>query len=362
MKAALTRGVGKGFEVVDVIIDQPRGREVLIDVKASGLCHSDLHIETHGFGFEFPVVLGHEVAGLVTAVGPDVTGIKVGDRVAACLLQFCGACEECLSGRTFQCTNQAVVNRGPDEEPRLRLESGEPLTQFFGISGFAEQALIHENQLAVINDEIPWEQAALIGCSVVTGAGCSINTAQVRVGDSVAVIGTGGIGLNAISGARIAGARTIVAIDIDDAKLKVARDFGATHVINSRTDNPVEKIKEICGGVNHAIEAIGLPATQKQAYELTRPGGMAYMIGIAPPESELTIDSSLGLLAAHNGVQGCWMGSTNLKRDIPMYADLYTQGRINLDDMVSQTIGLEDIGSAYEQLTKGGNIRSVITF
>ncbi|APT84362.1 zinc-binding dehydrogenase [Corynebacterium aquilae] len=361
MKAAVTRAVGQGFTVEEVNLAQPQGREVLVEVKASGLCHSDLHIEQNGFDFPFPVVLGHEISGVIAAVGPEVTTMEVGQHVVACLIQFCGACEECLSGRTYQCLNQAYTLRGPDEAPRLTDADGEPIAQFFGISGFAEKVLVHENQLAVVNNEIPFPQAAILGCATVTGAGAAINTAQVRVGDRVAVIGTGGVGLNAISGAALAGARHVIAIDIDDTKLEAAKKFGATDVINSSTVDPVEAVKRLCGGVDHAFEVIGLEQTQQQAYAMTAPGGRAYFIGIAKPGTTLSIDTSLGILAAHNGVQGVWMGSSNIKRDIPMYADMYVQGRLNLDDLITQEISIDEVDQAYEQLKKGGIIRSVIT-
>ena len=361
MKAVVTRGVNQGFKVEEVRLAEPKGREIVVDVKASGLCHSDLHIAENDFGFPFPVVLGHEIAGVVEAVGPDVTTIEVGQHVVACLIQFCGACVECLSGRTYQCLNQAYTLRGEGEESRLTTEDGEAVAQFFGISGFAEKVLVHENQLAVVNNEIPFPQACILGCGTVTGAGAAINTAGVRVGDTVAVIGTGGVGLNAISGAAIAGARHVIAIDIDDTKLEAAKKFGATDVINSRNTDPVAAVKELCGGVDHAFEVIGLEETQKQALDMTGPGGKAYVIGIAKPGTELKVDTSLGILAAHHGVEGVWMGSSNIKRDIPLYADLYVQGRLNLDDLVSQEISIDQVEEAYEQLKQGGIIRSVIT-
>lgn len=361
MKASVTTGVGQGFTLTEVDIADPIGREVLVDVKASGLCHSDLHIESIDFGFPMPVVLGHEVAGVVTAIGPDVTSIAVGDHVVACLIQFCGACVECLSGRTTQCLNPGFTLRTADQPPRLSID-GEAVTQFSGISGFAEKALVHENQLAVVNADIPFPQAALLGCGVVTGAGAAINSAGVRVGDTVAVIGTGGVGLNAISGAVIAGARRVIAVDIDDSKLARAREFGATDTVNSLETDPVAAVRELTGGgVDHAFEIIGLQKTQEQAVAMARTGGGAYLVGMARPGTSIQLNTSIEALTTHASVRGVNMGSTNLKRDIPLYADLYLQGRLNLDALVSQEIGIEEIGDAYEALAGGGIIRSVIT-
>lgn len=361
MKASVSVGLGKGFDLRNVTIADPVRREVLVEVRASGLCHSDLHMVETDFGHPMPAVFGHEAAGVVTAVGPDVTTIAVGDHVVACLLRYCGLCLECVSGRTFACFNPRATLRAEDEEPRLSFAGGS-LDQAYGIGGFAEQMLVHENQLAVVNNEIPFAQACLLGCGTATGAGAAINSAGVRVGDTVAVIGTGGVGLNVINGARIAGALRIIAIDIDDAKLQVAQRFGATNTINSRRVDPVAAVKGLTGrGVNHSFEVIGLEATQMQAIAMVQPGGGAYFVGLAKPNSTVELPSSLEMLRSHASVVGVHMGSTNLKKDIPMYADLYVQGRLNLDDLISQEIDLSEVGQAYEQLKRGEVIRSVIT-
>jgi len=231
MKAVVVREIGAGFETAELEIAAPLGREVLLDVKASGLCHTDLTMSRHEMGNPLPAVFGHEVAGVVTAVGPQVTDVAVGDHVVGCLVQYCGACVKCLSGRVYQCLNPETTLRAEGEPARLT-ENGDPIFQAFGLGGFAQQALIHENQLVRVPDEIPFAQAALLGCGVVTGAGAVINTADVQAGDAVVVIGAGGVGLNAITGAVVAGATTIVAVDIADDKLEKARSFGATHVVN----------------------------------------------------------------------------------------------------------------------------------
>lgn len=220
---------------------------------------------------------------------------------------------------------------------------------------------MHENQLAVVNNEIPFPQAALLGCSVVTGAGAAINTAHIRPGDTVAVVGTGGIGLNAISGARLCGAKNVIAVDIVDSKLEAAKKFGATDVINSAETDAVAAIQELTGGVDHAFEVIGISATQRQVQEMTRPGGTAYLIGIAPPGATTSFDSSLADLFAQRSLQAVLMGSTNVKRDIALYADMYVQGRFELDGLVTREISLSEINEGYEMLKKGEVIRSIIT-
>lgn len=365
IKASIAYGVGKGFaQPEEIVIDDPRGAEVLVDVQASGLCHSDLHlVEDDDQLFPFPAVIGHEVAGVVEAVGPEVTGMKVGDHVIASLEQVCGHCANCLRGAPQSCTHQEECVRGPEETPRLRTLDGKPLSQAFGLGGFAEKVLAHENQLAVVNDQVDWAEAACIGCATITGAGAAINTAHVRPGDAVAVIGTGGIGLNIISGTRISGATRIIAIDIFDSKLEFARKFGATDVVNSKNEDVVARVRELTGGgVDEAFEAIGFPQTMKQAWDILGVGGTAYCIGLAKPDAtvELEIDP-LNLLVHQRGFKGVWMGSTNIKHDIPMYADLAVDGRLNMHDIVSQRIGLDQIDAAYEQLMRGEVIRSVIT-
>lgn len=269
MKASISRGIGHGFTVADVQIADPAGQEVLVDVRASGLCATDLSIVTHdaGLAYPFPAVLGHEIAGVAVQVGPAVRGVRVGDHVVGSLIQYCGACRACLAGRQFECsdTGATVQHEGGS---RLNAQ-GDPVYQGSGLGGFAEMALVHENQLAVIPDDVPFPQASLLGCGTITGAGAVINTAKVRPGESVVVIGTGGVGLNAISGALIAGATTIVAVDIVDAKLDLAKRFGATHTVNSASVDVVAAVQEIThGGADHVFEVIGLPATQRTAIEV----------------------------------------------------------------------------------------------
>src|SRR5258708_30862148 len=255
MKALVVNALGRGFDFEDVEIASPSGREVLVDVQASGLCHTALLFATHDI-VPTPSVLGHEVAGIVAAIGPEVTQFRVGDHVVGSLSQACGGCARCLSGRSFQCQHPESTLRRPDEPPRLS-RNGLGLFQGFGLGGFAERALIHENQLAVVPKEMPFAQAALLCCGVVTGAGSVLNTANVRAGDSVVISGAGGVGLNAVSGARIAGASKIVVIDIQQTRLDTATRFGATDVIDSTISTPVEAVRDLLpGGADHVFDLV----------------------------------------------------------------------------------------------------------
>ncbi|OCB22478.1 Zn-dependent alcohol dehydrogenase [Mycobacterium intracellulare] len=364
MKAAVITEFGKPFEVHDDLeLDEPRGREILVDVKASGLCHSDLYVATNDIGHPLPGVFGHEVAGVVRAVGPQVTEFKAGDHVVGCLSGFCGRCDRCLTGRPNLCRNYpAGTQRGSDEPSRLRL-GGKPIAQFQEISGFAEQVLMHENNAVGVPEKLPFPQAALLGCGVATGAGSAIHSAGVRVGDTVAVIGCGGVGLNVVQGAVLAGARQVIAVDLQDSKLKLAQTkFGATHTINPSTSDVVAEIKAISdGGVDHAFEVIGgIEETLTQAVRALVPGGTAYVVGAHGPTSTFGF-SPAELLFQKTALQGVYMGSCNFKIDIPLYADFYLQGRFNLDDLVSNTIRLDQINEAYANLHGGAIARSVIT-
>jgi S-(hydroxymethyl)glutathione dehydrogenase/alcohol dehydrogenase len=360
MKATLVREIGAGFVSADIDIADPVGREVLVDVKASGLCHTDLTMSRFEMGNPLPGVFGHELSGIVAAIGPDVTDIAVGDHVVGCLVQYCGACEKCLSGKVFQCLHPEKTLRGSDEAPRLS-ENGTPVGQAFGLGGFAQQALVHENQLVKVPDEVPFAQAALLGCGVVTGAGSVLNTANVQAGDAIVVIGAGGVGLNAINGAVIAGATTIIAIDIADDKLSKAKEFGATHVVNSKEIDPVAAVHEITGnGADAVFDFVGTKTVAEQGLEMAAPGGGLYLIGVIDPTSHIDVHQ-VGLIGSQKRVQGVYMGSTTAKRDIPMYAKLYLEGRFELDSLLSKEIALDEVNEGYDALKDPSVTRVVIT-
>src|SRR6476659_2553141 len=359
MKALVLNTLGRGFDFEDVDITGPKGREVLVNVQASGLCHTDLLFATHDI-VPTPAVLGHEVAGIVAAVGPDVAQIRVGDHVVGSLAQSCGACAQCLSGRSFQCRHPESTVRRPTDAPRLT-RNGVGLFQGFGLGGFAEQALIHENQLAAVPKELPFAQAALLGCCVVTGAGSVLNTANVSAGDTVVIFGAGGVGLNAVSGARLAGASRIVVIDIQQKRLDAARRFGATDVIDSTTSKPVEAVRDLLpGGADHVFDFVGLRSVAEQGLAMLGVGGGLYLVGVAIPDVELGVNI-FGAIGGQKRIVGVNFGSTNAKRDIPMYAQLYLQGRLNLDDLVSRRISLREVNDGYAALKDGTLNRVVVT-
>jgi S-(hydroxymethyl)glutathione dehydrogenase/alcohol dehydrogenase len=359
MKALVVNAIGRGFDFEDVDIATPIGREVLVDVQASGLCHTDLLFATHDF-VPTPAVLGHEVAGIVAAVGPDVTQIRIGDHVVGSLAQACGACARCLSGRPFQCRYPASTLRRSTEPPRLN-RNGIGLFQGFGLGGFAETALIHENQLVVVPKDLPFAQAALLGCGVVTGAGSVLNTASVSAGDTVVIFGAGGVGLNAVSGARIAGASRIIVIDIQAKRLEAAQRFGATDVIDSSKSETVEAVRNLLPeGADHVFDFVGLKSVCEQGLAMLGVGGGLYLVGVASPDVGIGLNI-VNAIDKQKRIQGVNFGSTNAKRDIPMYAELYLQGRMNLDDLVSKKISLREVNDGYAALKNGSLTRVVVT-
>jgi S-(hydroxymethyl)glutathione dehydrogenase / alcohol dehydrogenase len=359
MKALVVNALGRGFDFEGIDIAAPMGREVLIDVQASGLCHTDLLFATHDI-VPTPAVLGHEVSGIVAEVGPDVAQFRIGDHVVASLAQSCGSCARCLSGRSFQCQHPESTLRRPDDPPRLS-RNGFGLFQGFGLGGFAERALIHENQLAVVPKEMPFAQAALLGCGVVTGAGSVLNTANVSAGDSVVIFGAGGVGLNAVSGARIAGSSRIIVIDIQQKRLDAARQFGATDVIDSTKNKPVEAVRDLLpGGADHVFDFVGLKLVAEEGLAMLGMGGGLYLVGVSTPEVDISLNI-FGAIGGQKRVLGVNFGSTNAKRDIPMYAELYLQGRMNLDDLVSRSIPLREVNEGYAALKDGSLTRVVVT-
>lgn len=365
-QAAVIREFGKPYVIEDIVLDEPRGREVLVQVKGSGLCHSDQNFANTDHGLPLPLVLGHEAAGIVIAIGPDVSEIAIGDPVTACPVPSCGRCTECMQGNRVHCLNPEVASRGADEPPRITIQ-GEPATQFTGLGGFASHMLVHESQLVAIDPRVPFDRAALLGCGVVTGAGAAIRSAAVKPRETVVVIGAGGVGLNTIQAAVLVGARKIIAVDVQDDKLELAKRFGATHTVNSTEGDPVEQVMSITDGqgAHHAFDVTGLAGPLKQASNMIGRRGTVYAVGMQKAGTVLdwAVDPYTTMRAAfEHGVRGVNMGSTNFKIDVPYYAELYLQDRFNLDDLVSDTIELSEINEGYEKLAKGGVARSVITF
>jgi len=359
MKAAVLRAVNQPLTIEDVQVDNPRAREVLIRTGAVGVCHSDLHYIEGKYAAPFPTILGHESAGVVEKVGADVTYVKPGDHVITCLSVFCGHCEFCTTGRPFSCENPET-ERADDQEPRLT-QNGAEMTQFYSLSSFAEQMLVHEHALVKIRQDMPLDRAALIGCAVTTGFGAVINTAQIEVGSTVAVIGCGGVGLSAVNGAAIAGAGRIIAVDIQGSKLNLARHFGATDVVDASAGDPVEQVKELTGGgVEYSFEALGLKKTSEQAFQMLRTSGVATIIGMVPEGEMLEIHGAD--LLADKRLQGSNMGSNHFRRDMPRFVEFYLDGKLKLDDMISRRIRLDQINEAFDEMKQGELARSVITF
>jgi S-(hydroxymethyl)glutathione dehydrogenase/alcohol dehydrogenase len=359
MKAAVLREIGRPLEIEDIAINKPKSHEVLIRTVAAGVCHSDLHFVEGSYRYPLPAVLGHESAGVVEQVGSEVRTVKVGDHVITCLSAFCGHCDQCLTGHLSLCQSPDV-RREQGDEPRIT-QDGAPMQQFLNLSSFAEQMLIHEHACVAVRPDMPLDRAALIGCGVMTGVGAVIHTSNVRPGETVAVIGCGGVGLAAINGAAIAGAGRIIAIDMSPAKDNMAKAFGATDFISAADTDPVKEVLEMTkGGVHHAFEAIGLGKTAEQAFNMLRRGGTANVIGMIPVGQTVNLMGAAFL--GEKRIQGSAMGSNRFPVDMPRLVDFYMSGKLKLDEMISRRIKLEDVNDAFAEM-KGGQIaRSVITF
>jgi S-(hydroxymethyl)glutathione dehydrogenase / alcohol dehydrogenase len=358
--AAILRECPGPLTVEDVDIDSPGPHEVLIRTVAAGLCHSDLHFIEGKYRIGCPALLGHESAGVVERVGDQVDYVAPGDHVITCLSSFCGECEMCLRGRPALCRSPAAQGRAKDGPSRITLD-GAPVVQFAGLGSFAAQLLVHERALVKIDSELPLDRAALLGCGVTTGLGAVFNTAQVRPGTSVAVFGCGGIGLNTIQGARLSGATRIIAVDTVDGKLELARELGATETVNSTRGDPVEEVVALSGGgVHYSFEAVGLKVTAEQAFHALRHGGTATVIGMIPPGVMIEIPGTE--LLSEKRLQGSRMGSNRFRIDMPAYIDLYLQGKLKLDELLSAHIDLADINDGFARMKTGEVTRSVIMF
>ena len=365
MRAAILRDDSGTLNIEDVTIDKPDRNEVLIKTVASGLCHSDLHFIDGSWSFlaMYPMLLGHEAAGVVQAVGEDVVGIQTGDHVITCLSMFCGYCERCLTGHSYICSErQQVQARQPGNQPRITDNDGAEVNQFTGIGSFGEEMLVHQNGVVKISNDMPLDRAALVGCGVTTGVGAVFRSAEVKPGSTVAVVGCGGVGISTIQGAHLAGARQIIAVDLEQQKLDWATQLGATHTVNPNDGDPVAQVLELTsGGVDYSFEAIGLKQTAEQAYGMIRAGGLATIMGMIPPGVNLEIDGADLFLSAKR-LQGSIMGSNNFKVDMPHLCDLYLGGRLKLDEMVSRTITLDEINDGFTAMKNGEVVRAVIDF
>ncbi len=357
VRGVIARGKGQPVELVDIIVPAPGPGEAVVTVQACGVCHTDLHYREGGIGDEFPYLLGHEAAGLVESVGPDVTEIAPGDFVILNWRAVCGQCRACRKGKPQYCFNTHNAKQ------KMTLTDGTELSAALGIGAFADKTLVAAGQCTKVDPQAPATAAGLLGCGVMAGLGAAINTGGVGRGDSIAVIGCGGVGMAAIAGAQLAGATTIVAIDIDDRKLALARDFGATVGVNSTSTDPVEAIRAATGGfgADVVVDAVGNAETYKQAFLGRDLAGTVVLVGVPHPDARVEL-GLLNVFGRGGALKSSWYGDCLPSRDFPMLIDLYLQGRLPLDKFVTETIGIGDIEAAFDKMHHGDVLRSVVVF
>ena len=354
VRAVVARAKGEPVTVEIIEVPDPGPGEVLVTVQACGVCHTDLHYREGAINDDFPFLLGHEAAGIVEEVGDGVTNVAVGDFVVLNWRAVCGQCRSCLRGRPWYC----FATHNATQKMTL---GGVELSPALGIGAFAEKTLVAAGQATKVDPAAPPEVAGLIGCGVMAGLGAAMNTGGVGRGDSVAVFGCGGVGDAAIAGSRLAGAHTIIAVDIDDRKLDIARNFGATHTVNSTNEDPIEAIRGLTGGngVDVAIEAVGLPATYEQAFYSRDLAGTVVLVGVPNPEMKVELPM-IEVFGRGGTLKSSWYGDCLPSRDFPMLIDLYLQGRLELDRFVSETIALDEVEEAFHAMERGEVLRSVV--
>jgi len=354
VRAVVARAKGEPVTVETIEVPDPGPGEVLVSVQACGVCHTDLHYREGAINDEFPFLLGHEASGIVEEVGDGVTDVAPGDFVILNWRAVCGQCRSCRRGRPWYCfaTHNATQKMTLD---------GVELSPALGIGAFAEKTLVHAGQATKVDPAARPEVAGLVGCGVMAGLGAAMNTGNVGRGDSVAVFGCGGVGDAAIAGSNLAGAHTIIAVDLDDRKLAIAREFGATHTVNSSTEDPVEAIRSLTGGngVDVAIEAVGLPVTYEQAFYSRDLAGTVVLVGVPNPEMKIELPM-IEVFGRGGTLKSSWYGDCLPSRDFPMLIDLYLQGRLDLDRFVSETISLDDVEEAFHAMERGEVLRSVV--
>ncbi len=362
MKAAVLYEANKPLAIETVELDDPKDGEVLVRIAAAGVCYSDYHVMKGEWSMPKPVVLGHEGAGIVEKVGAGVTRLSPGDHVILNFRANCGQCDHCIVGRPVLCDGiEAPRVFMFDGTVRLH-RNGQDIHHMTRTACFAEYAVVPESGAVPIRSDMPLDKACLIGCSVMTGLGAVTNTARIEPGSNVAVIGCGGVGLNTIQGAHLAGADRIIAVDLLDNKLEYAKEFGATDLINAGNGDAVARVQELTkGGVDYAFEVIGNPKTILQAYEMCRIGGTTVIVGMAP-ENDIIEINALSLPRTERAIVGSWYGSARPWVDLPKLTDLYMRGRLKIDPMISRTWRLDEINEAYQTLASGDVARSVILF
>lgn len=363
-KAVVHRELNKPVNVEEVTFAPPGRDEVMIKMKATGVCHSDLSATNGTIPMPPPLVLGHEACGVVDQVGEGVDDVAVGDTIIVSWVPMCGKCRYCASGRPQLCDMSAkAAFTLPDGTSRITDAGGNNLNHFAGVAVMAEYATVHKDNVIKIDDDIPASVAALVGCAVMTGVGAALNTAKVEPGSMVAVFGAGGIGLNVIQGSAVAGAEKIIAVDMEDKKLEFARTFGATHTINPGSDgDAVAKIHELTGGgADYAFECVGLPATVTQSYNAIAKGGTAVVVGVSKPTDMVTLPTFM-MPFQEKVLTGSMYGGARPRVDFPRLLNLYRSNRLKLDELVTATYGIDDAARAFEDLEKGVNARGVILY
>jgi len=362
-KAVLYREWGGPILVETIQVAPPKRNEITVKLAACGVCHSDLSAATGKIPYPAPLVLGHEGAGVVVEVGEGVTDFQEGDHVVSSFISMCGKCRQCVRGRPVLCENagKAMITL-PDGSVRTTDSDGKDLNVFGACGVMAEYATLHVDNAVKIEQGVPLQNAALVGCAVMTGVGAVFNTAQLEPGSRAAVFGVGGVGLNAIQGCQTAGAEMIVAVDTSDSKLQTAREFGATHTINiNEVEDAARAVKKLTGGVDYAFECVGNGAVAAQAYKCLGKGGTAVVVGVSEPKDKTTI-STLSLPAEERTLKGSWLGSARPQYDFPRILALYKAGKLKLDELVTRTYTIEEAPQAFEDMKAGKNARGVIVF
>jgi S-(hydroxymethyl)mycothiol dehydrogenase len=355
VKGVIARSKGADLELVDIVVPDPGPGEAVVQVQSCGVCHTDLHYREGGINDEFPFLLGHEAAGVVEAVSEGVSDVAPGDFVILNWRAVCGQCRACAKGKPWYCFNTHNATQ------RMTLTDGTELSPALGIGAFAEKTLVAAGQCTKVDAEADAAAVGLLGCGVMAGFGAAVNTGGVGRGDSVAVIGCGGVGNAAIAGAVVAGATTIVAVDVDDRKLETARSFGATHTVNGRSEDVVERIRELTGGfgADVVVEAVGRPETYEQAFYARDLAGTLVLVGVPTPDQQVTLPM-IEVFGRGGALKSSWYGDCLPSRDFPMLVDLYRQGRFDLDAFVSERIGLADVEAAFAKMERGEVLRSVV--
>jgi S-(hydroxymethyl)glutathione dehydrogenase / alcohol dehydrogenase len=366
-KAAVMTGIDQPLEIrEDIEVEAPHAGEIKVRMSASGVCHSDLSMQNGTMMAATPIVLGHEGAGVVEEIGEGVTSVKPGDKVVISWVPQCGECFFCSKGQGYLCerASAALATGGLLDGTTRMTSQGSPLFQMAASGTFSEVTIVPEIGAVKIDEDIDMRVAALIGCGVLTGVGAAMNTANIQKGDTVAVVGCGGVGLNVIQGARIAGAGEIIAIDMNETKLQMAKEFGATATVNASQTDPVSQVMAMTGerGADVALEVIGLQQTIDQTITMTRRGGQAILVGVPRMDVMVQLPAFFGVVLAEKTIKGCWYGSSNVQKDVPKLIKLYKSGELKLDELISRTIKVDEVNEAFDAMKTGEVARSVISY